>query len=80
MAGRSLGDELVCEDAVATYDRFVFPPENVKQFLTVGRRNLSHLESTSCPGWPTWAHLRDALYNQPLAKTIGIMSRRVSTI
>ena len=71
--GQILGDELVCEDAVATYDRFVFPPENVKQFLTVGRRNLSHLESTSCPDGPR-GHTFVMHFNQPLAKTIGVMS------
>ena len=50
--GKILGDEFVFEDAVATYQRYVFPPDNVKQFLTVGRSNLSHLESTSCPDGP----------------------------
>ena len=71
--GQILGDELVCEDAVASYQRYVFPPENVSQFLTSGRRNLNHLESTSCPDGPR-GHTFVMHFDQPLAKTIGIMA------
>ena len=71
--GQILGDELVCEDLVATYDRYVWPPDNVSQFLTIGRRNLNHLESTSCPDGPR-GHTFVLHFNQPLAKTLGIMA------
>ena len=71
--GQILGDELVCEDAVATYQRYVFPPDNVSQFLASGRRNLNHLESTSCPDGPR-GHTFVMHFDQPLAKTIGIMA------
>ena len=71
--GQILGDELVCEDAAATYQRYVFPPDNVSQFLASGRRNLNHLESTSCPDGPR-GHTFVMHFDQPLAKTIGIMA------
>ncbi len=71
--GQILGDELVCEDAVATYDRYVFPPDNVSQFLTSGRRNLNHFVSSSCPDGER-GHTFVMHFDQPLAKTIGIMA------
>ena len=71
--GQILGDEFVCEDAVATYDRYVFPPENVKQFLVSGRRNLNHFESSSCPDGPR-GHTFVMHFTTPLAKTLGIMA------
>ena len=71
--GQILGDEFVCEDAVATYERYVFPPDNVSQFLTSGRRNLNHLESTSCPDGPR-GYTFVMHFTVPLAKTIGIMA------
>ena len=77
--GQILGDEFVCEDAVATYQRYVFPPDNVKQFLTVGRSNLSHLESTSCPDGPR-GFTFVMHFNEPRAKTLGIMAGDGATI
>ena len=77
--GQILGDEFVCEDAVATYQRYVFPPENVKQFLTVGRSNLSHLERTSCPDGPR-GYTFVMHFNEPRAKTLGIMAGDGATI
>ena len=71
--GQILGDEFVCEDAAATYERYVFPPDNVSQFLTSGRRNLNHLESTSCPDGPR-GYTFVMHFTVPLAKTIGIMA------
>ena len=71
--GQILGDEFVCEDAVATYDRYVFPPENVKQFLVSGRRNLNHFERSSCPDGPR-GHTFVMHFTAPLAKTLGIMA------
>ena len=71
--GKILGDEFVCEDAMATYERYVFPPDNVSQFLTSGRRNLNHLESTSCPDGPR-GHTFVMHFTVPLAKTLGIMA------
>ena len=71
--GQILGDEFVCEDAVASYDRYVFPPENVKQFLVSGRRNLNHFESSSCPDGPR-GHTFVMHFTTPLAKTLGIMA------
>ena len=71
--GKILGDEFVCEDAQATYERYVFPPDNVSQFLVSGRRNLNHFESTSCPDGPR-GYTFVMHFNAPLAKTIGIMA------
>ena len=71
--GQILGDEFVCEDAVASYDRYVFPPENVSQFLVSGRRNLNHFESSSCPDGPR-GHTFVMHFTAPLAKTLGIMA------
>ena len=71
--GQILGDEFVCEDAAASYNRYRFPPENVKQWLTQGRRNLNHLESTSCPDGPR-GHTFVMHFSEPLAKTLGVMA------
>ncbi len=71
--GQILGDEFVCEDAAASYNRYRFPPENVKQWLTQGRRNLNHLESTSCPDGPR-GHTFLMHFSEPLAKTLGVMA------
>ena len=71
--GQILGDEFVCEDAAASYNRYRFPPENVKQWLTQGRRNLNHLESTSCPDGPR-GYTFVMHFSEPLAKTLGVMA------
>ena len=52
---------------------YVFPPENVKQFLVSGRRNLNHFEGSSCPDGPR-GHTFVMHFTTPLAKTLGIMA------
>ena len=60
--GKILGDEFVCEDAKATMDRFVNPPEWETGYpINRGKSYLGHMESTSCPDGPRGIHLRNEL-------------------
>ncbi len=76
--GKILGDEFVCEDAKATIDRFVWPPE-FETRMTTGQQALQHLESTSCPdgdrGYTFVMH-----FDRPLGKTMGILAGRAAVV
>ena len=76
--GQILGDELVCEDAKASIDRFVWPPEWETRY-THGKAYLGHLESTSCPdgdrGYTFAMH-----FTEPRGKTLGILGGDAATI
>ena len=72
--GQILGDEFVCEDAVATYDRYVNPPEWETRIIT-GKTDIGHLESTSCPDGPR-GYTFVMHFDQSLAKTMGILAGR----
>ena len=79
--GQILGDEFVCEDAKATYERFVWPPDfrKGKWPYTQGPAQLSHLDSVSCPdgdrGYTFVMH-----FAEPRGKTLGILAGRAATI
>ena len=70
--GQISGDEFVCEDAVATYERFVNPPE-----WETGMKNesaqLQHLESMDCPDGVR-GHTLVMNFSAPLGKTLGILA------
>ena len=76
--GQILGDELVCEDAKASMDRFRWPPEWENR-ITHGGAYLGHLESTSCPdgdrGYTFVMH-----FTEPRGKTLGILGGDAATI
>ena len=72
--GQILGDEFVCEDAAATYDRYVNPPEWETR-LIIGKSDVGHLERTSCPDGPR-GHTFVMHFEQSLAKTMGILAGR----
>ena len=66
------GDEFVCEDAVATYERYVNPPE-WEPGLSSESAQLQHLDSTSCPDGPR-GHTFVMHFSVPLGKTMGILA------
>ena len=76
--GQILGDELVCEDAKASMDRFRWPPAWENR-ITHGGAYLGHLESTSCPdgdrGYTFVMH-----FTEPRGKTLGILGGDAATI
>ena len=76
--GQILGDELVCEDAKASMDRFRWPPVWENR-ITHGGAYLGHLESTSCPdgdrGYTFVMH-----FSEPRGKTLGILAGDAATI
>ena len=76
--GRILGDEFVCEDAVATYERYVRPPEWETR-IVLGKSDVGHLESLSCPDGPR-GHALVMHFEQSLAKTMGILAGRAATM
>jgi ABC-type transport system substrate-binding protein len=73
--GRILGDEFVCEDAKATYERYRWPAEWEKPFLTAGQRYFSHLESVTCPDGPR-GYTFEMNFEFPAAKTMPELSAR----
>ena len=76
--GQILGDEFVCEDVVATYDRYVNPPEWETRIIT-GKTDIGHLESVSCPDGPR-GHTAVMHFDASLAKTMGILAGRGALI
>ena len=79
--GQILGDEFVCEDAKATYERFVWPPDfrKGKWPYTQGPAQLSHLDSVSCPdGDRGYTFVMN--FSEPRGKTLGILAGRAATI
>ena len=76
--GRINGDEFVCEDAKASYERYVWPPEWETRF-TSGKADLGHLESASCPDGPR-GYTFVMQFERPMAKTMGILSGRAVVI
>ena len=76
--GQINGDEFVCEDAKATYERFTNPPEWESR-ITVGKSDLNHLESLTCPDGPR-AHTLVMHFQRPMGKTMGILAGRAAVI
>ena len=76
--GQINGDEFVCEDAKATYERFTNPPEWETR-ISVGKADLNHLESLSCPDGPR-AHTLVMHFERPMGKTMGILAGRAAVI
>ena len=79
--GQILGDEFVCEDAEATYNRFVWPPDwrKGKWPYTQGPAQFSHLDSVSCPDGPR-GYTFVMHFKEPRGKTLGILAGRSATI
>ena len=76
--GQILGDELVCEDAKASMDRFRWPPAWENR-ITHGGAYLGHLESTSCPdGDRGYTFVMN--FTEPRGKTLGILGGDSATI
>ena len=78
--GQILGDEFVCEDAKATYDRFVNPPAWETGYpINRGKVYLGHLESTSCPDGPR-GYTFVMHFDMTMAKTMGILAGHSASI
>ncbi len=76
--GQIAGDEFVCEDAVATYERNVTPPDWETR-LTAGRVDLSHLENMTCPDGPR-GHTFVMHFSEPRGKTLGVLAGRAAVV
>ena len=70
--GQILGDEFVCEDAKASIERYVWPPEWETRYIS-GAARLGHLESTSCPDGDR-GYTFVMQFERPMAKTMGTMA------
>ena len=77
--GQITGDDFVCEDVVATYERMYISPPEWEKRISWARADLAHLESLSCPdgdrGLTVVMH-----FERPMAKTIGILAGRGAAI
>ena len=76
--GLIAGDEFVCEDAKASMERNVWPPEWETR-LTLGQADLNHLESVSCPDGPR-GYTFVMHFKEPRGKTMGILAGRAAVI
>ena len=76
--GLIAGDEFVCEDAKATYERNVWPPEWETR-LTAGKADLNHLESVSCPDGPR-AYTFVMHFSEARGKTLGVLAGRAAVV
>ena len=76
--GLIAGDEFVCEDAKATYERSVWPPEWETR-LTAGKADLNHLESVSCPDGPR-GYTFVMHFSEPRGKTLGVLAGRAAVV
>ena len=77
--GLIAGDELVCEDVVATYERLYLSPPEWENRIGYARADLAHLESVTCPDGPR-GHSVQMNFERPMAKTMGILSGRAAAI
>jgi ABC-type transport system substrate-binding protein len=66
------GDEFVCEDAKATYERYTNPPV-WETGMSSEAAQLQHLDSMTCPDGPR-GHTFVMDFSAPLGKTMGILS------
>ena len=77
--GLIAGDEFVCEDVVATYERMYIAPPAWETRISWARADLAHLESLSCPDGPRGTTVV-MHFERPMAKTIGILAGRGAAI
>ena len=77
--GKIGGDEWVCEDAKATFERMANPPDWQKPVLGTTMSMLSHFESASCPDGPR-GYTVVLNFNPALAKTMSMLSRGLAMV
>ena len=77
--GQIAGDDFVCEDVVATYERMYTDPPAWETRISWARADLAHLDSVTCPDGPRGL---TAVMNfeRPMAKTIGILAGRGAAV
>ncbi len=77
--GQIAGDDFVCEDVVATYERMYINPPEWETRISWARADLAHLESLSCPDGPRGTTVV-MHFERPMAKTIGILAGRGAAV
>ncbi len=77
--GQIAGDDFVCEDVVATYERMYINPPEWETRISWARADLAHLESLSCPDGPRGTSVV-MHFERPMAKTIGILAGRGAAV
>ena len=77
--GLIAGDDFVCEDVVATYERMYINPPEWETRISWARADLAHLESLSCPDGPRGTSVV-MHFERPMAKTIGILAGRGAAV
>jgi len=71
--GKINGDAFTCEDAQASLELAIRPPESEKRRITRGKAYLSHITSSDCPDGPL-AHTLVLNLSLPLAGTLPILA------
>ena len=77
--GLIAGDELVCEDIVATYERLYTNPPEWENRIGYARADLAHLNSVTCPDGPRGYSVQ-LNFERPMGKTMGILAGRAAAI
>ena len=76
--GQIAGDEFTCEDAKASMEYYVWPPEWEVR-VTGGKADFPHLESVTCPAGPLGYDL-DMTFSYALGRTMDTFSRRMAHV
>ena len=77
--GQIAGDEFVCEDVVATFDRLYLSRPEWETRISYAGPDLAHLEGVSCPDGPR-GHAVEMHFERPMGKTMGILAGRAAAI
>ena len=77
--GQIAGDEFVCEDVVATFDRLYLSRPEWETRISYAGPDLAHLEGVSCPDGPR-GHSVEMHFERPMGKTMGILAGRAAAI
>ena len=79
LASKVNGDEFVCEDAVASFERMARPPEWEAPIMGTTRRMFSHLGELNCPDGPR-GHTFEMNFTESRASTLSSLSRGLAML
>ena len=77
--GQIAGDDFVCEDVVATFDRLYLSRPEWETRISYAGPDLAHLEAVNCPDGPR-GHSVVLQFERPMGKTMGILAGRAAAI
>ena len=79
VADKVNGDEFVCEDAAASFERMARPPEWEAPIMGTTRATFSHLGELTCPDGPR-GYTFVMNFTEPRASTLSTLSRGLAML